>query len=414
MIHIGGRTARRYGGVAIVLHWLIAAAIAVQLMLAWRMTGARTPETFAVFQLHKSVGVTILALSLMRLAWRLLNPPPPLPAAMAGWERRLARLTHAGFYVVMIGMPLSGWLMVSTSPLRLPTLLYGWAPWPDLPGFAGLARPAREAWRVAGAYSHASLAILFGLLFVLHVAAALKHQLARSDVPVLARMAPGAGRSARPWLVIAVGLAAALCLGLFVRPSPTPTLAAHSPAEPTTVAAAIAPPVPQTGEAPARWRILPGSALTFTTAWGGQPIQGRFDRWRADIRFSPQSLARSSITAVIDLASVSTGDPQRDAVLPGPDWLDAKAHPQAVFTATGFTPTGQDRYLARGRLELRGASSPVDLAFQIRAAGRKAQATGSARLDRTVLGVGQGEWRRTDQIPAAVEVGVALRAERGG
>ena len=107
--------ARRYSLVAIVLHWTIAAAILIQLMLGLRMHGAHSPQTFAVFQLHKSVGITIMALSLLRLGWRLANPPPPLPAGMAGWEKALARISHAGFYLVMIGMPLTGWLMVSTS-----------------------------------------------------------------------------------------------------------------------------------------------------------------------------------------------------------------------------------------------------------------------------------------------------------
>src|SRR5438309_1370916 len=84
----------RYPLIAIVLHWLIAAAILAQILLAGRMEGPRTPTSFAVTQLHKSIGATILILSLVRLAWRLINPPPPLPATMARWERVLARITH--------------------------------------------------------------------------------------------------------------------------------------------------------------------------------------------------------------------------------------------------------------------------------------------------------------------------------
>ena len=76
----------RYSAVAIVLHWLIAAAIVFQVIIAWRMGGGRTPEGFALIQLHKSIGITVLLLSLVRLAWRLTHRPPPLPASMATWE----------------------------------------------------------------------------------------------------------------------------------------------------------------------------------------------------------------------------------------------------------------------------------------------------------------------------------------
>ncbi|MET0293644.1 MAG: cytochrome b/b6 domain-containing protein, partial [Phenylobacterium sp.] len=79
----------RYAAIAIVLHWMIAAAILAQIVLADRM-GGRTPEGFALTQLHKSIGVTILLLSLLRLGWRLANPPPPMPQTMARWEKALA------------------------------------------------------------------------------------------------------------------------------------------------------------------------------------------------------------------------------------------------------------------------------------------------------------------------------------
>ena len=87
----------RYALVAIVLHWLIATALVFQILLGWRMGDMKGPEAFALVQLHKSVGITILVLSLARLGWRLINPPPPMPETMAGWEKTLARITHVGF-----------------------------------------------------------------------------------------------------------------------------------------------------------------------------------------------------------------------------------------------------------------------------------------------------------------------------
>jgi cytochrome b561 len=216
----------RYPTIAILLHWLIAAAIIGQIVLAGRMEGPRTPTSFAVTQLHKSIGITILLLSLARLAWRLTNPPPPLPLTMARWERVLAQVTHVGFYVIMIGMPLTGWIMVSASRSPTPILLYGAVPWPHLPGLGGLAPAARKLWHDVGENGHGLLAKLIYVLLALHVAGALKHQLFSRDEPVLSRMAPGAvaGRWAEPRIaLIILGVVAVIAAAKFA-PPPNPGL----------------------------------------------------------------------------------------------------------------------------------------------------------------------------------------------
>ena len=85
--------------------------------------GGRTPQDFAITQLHKSVGITILLLSLVRIAWRLTHRPPPEPPGLARWELALSKVTHLGFYFIMIAMPLTGWMIVSASGRGIPTLL---------------------------------------------------------------------------------------------------------------------------------------------------------------------------------------------------------------------------------------------------------------------------------------------------
>ena len=203
----------RYSTVAIVLHWLIAAAIGFQILIAWRMADLHTPLGFALTQLHKSIGITILLLSLARLAWRLAYKPPPEPSTLAPWEHRLSQLVHLAFYLIMIGMPLTGWIMVSASKTGIPTLLYGAIPWPHVPGLATLPAAAKAGWRTFGSESHEILAWGAYGLILLHVAGALKHQLFDRETPVLARMAPGA-RAGR-WfdsrlVVIGLGVLAVL------------------------------------------------------------------------------------------------------------------------------------------------------------------------------------------------------------
>jgi len=150
--------------------------------------------------------------------------------------------------------------------------------------------------------------------------------------------------------------------------------------------------------------------LGFSTAWSGQAIEGSFKRWDGDILFSPDALAKSKLTIRVDLASVTTGDDQRDATLPTPDWFDATAHPTAIFTASRFKAIGPDRFVANGTLTLRGVTRPVAVAFTLKITGDNAAAQGSASVDRTAFGVGQGEWAATDQIPAEVKLSFSLKA----
>ena len=412
----------RSSAFAIVLHWTIAALIILLVVLSSRMEG-RTPEAFAVVQFHKSIGITVLLLSLARLAWRLVHPPPPAPATLAGWERGLASGVHWAFYVVMIGMPLTGWVMVSTSRIAVPTLLFGAIPWPHLPGLADLAPAVRETWRDTAQTAHETIVKGAYGLIALHVAGALKHQLFRADEPILSRMAPGAvsGRRLEPRLLaIAAAAAAVAAFGLLYQPSrpaldALPPAPAAEPPGPVAVAAptpVVAPPGAPDLSAPVRWVASRGSTLGFSTSWGDQAIRGRFDRWTADILFSPDALAGSRVAVRIDMGSAKTGDDQRDASLPAGDWFDTASYPKATFIATRFEKTGEGRFVAHGTLTLRGVSRPLSLPFRLKIDGDTASVSGVTSLDRTAFGVGQGEWQSTDQIPAKVSVNVALKARR--
>lgn len=182
----------RYTRVAIGLHWLIAVAIIAQLASGlWMVDALKQPASqltaFRVYQWHKALGLIVLVLSIARLAWRLLHRPPPLPDGMSRATQFAATAAHAAFYVLMIGMPLIGWAMVSASPLGLPTLIFGLFEWPHLPYLPHLADRAT----VEGVLKvmHRSLGYAFAGLLLLHVAAALKHQLIDRD-GLLLRMRP--------------------------------------------------------------------------------------------------------------------------------------------------------------------------------------------------------------------------------
>lgn len=122
----------RYSTVSIVLHWTIAILIIANATFGGWMEDASDSEKLGYYQLHKSVGITILALSLIRLGWRFGHPWPAFPGGMPSWERLLARTTHILFYVLMIGAPLLGWAAASAGGApEVP--LYGAVPAPNLP-----------------------------------------------------------------------------------------------------------------------------------------------------------------------------------------------------------------------------------------------------------------------------------------
>lgn len=411
----------RYTAVAMVLHWAIAALILFELGLGLRMEHAAGPLRFAVFQLHKSVGITILLLALIRVLWRLTHRPPTLEGA--GWEKALAHGVHGLLYLAMLALPLSGWVMISSSRIVVPTLLYGTVPWPHLPGFAEMAAATRDGWHSAGEGIHITLAYGLMAMIALHLAGALKHHVIdRSDI--LARMAPGAvgGRLGEPRLWV-IAVAAVLAAGLGYRwwqvapPAPSsPVVAPVATPVPEPVASDTPDPAPTAEATQAAavevptWAIAPSSTLQFHTTWSGDKVNGGFKRFTGTIAFSPDALEQSHVEMHVDTASVFSGDAQRDETLKSADWFSSASFAQAVFKASRFRQTSPGHYLAKGTLKLKGVTMPVELPFTLTITGKHASMHGTATLDRTAFKIGEGDYAGTAEIPAAVGVDVAIEA----
>ncbi|MBV8976558.1 MAG: cytochrome b [Alphaproteobacteria bacterium] len=175
-------TAEHYGNVAMFFHWLIAALIVVNICLGLYFADLpkSDPYLYYLAQIHKSIGLTVLVLSLLRVLWRLVNPVPPLPADMPSALKFLARVTQFLLYVLIVIIPLSGWLMVSASRHPVPTPYFFLFDWPNLPKVADHELLVD---------THAFLAWSAIVLVPLHVAGALYHRYWRRD-QVLAQMLP--------------------------------------------------------------------------------------------------------------------------------------------------------------------------------------------------------------------------------
>jgi polyisoprenoid-binding protein YceI len=165
--------------------------------------------------------------------------------------------------------------------------------------------------------------------------------------------------------------------------------------------------------APPTWAVdKAASRLTFSSAVSGQAFTGRFARWDAAIHFDPKDLAHSDVAATIDVASAATGNGDRDAELPDQDWFWTSHFPRASYIAHGFQAVGPGRYIAAGVLTIRGVAKPLNLPFALTINGARAHMTASVGLNRLDFGVGQGEWKATDTVPANVTVNIDLTARR--
>jgi polyisoprenoid-binding protein YceI len=161
------------------------------------------------------------------------------------------------------------------------------------------------------------------------------------------------------------------------------------------------------------WTVDKGaSKIAFASSFGGDGFNGGFRKWDAAIRFDPANLAGSSVTAIIDMTSGFSGDPDRDASLPGTAWFAAKAYPKAVFKSTSFKALGGTRYEATGTLTLRGVSKPLTLPFTLVITGDQAKMNATVGISRLAFGVGQNEWKTTEVVPDKVTVTIQLSARR--
>lgn len=396
----------RYSSVAIALHWLIALALAFQIALGFSMP--HDASGFALFQLHKSVGITILLLTVARIVWRVVKKPPL--AHGSGWDVTLAKAVHLLLYAFMLGAPLTGWALVSTAEIKAPTILFGVIPWPHLPLPAGINEALEE--------THELLAWIGLALIVLHILGALRHQFLIKD-NLMRRMSPGG----LAWLGGLLGLAVIVVYfatgstiagqvaarggydnardvaerdAAVAAAGPGDTAAEAAAAEATETPTAEASETPTEEATPAgpppTWTIQPGGRLAFSVGNGGETLRGSFSDWSGTVKFDPENPDNApDIRITVRLASASLGDATQDGMLQDAEFFASAANPTATFRSTSVESTGTNRYRARGTLSLKGASRPQTVNFTLSGSGMNRKVEGSGTISRSAFGVGTGE-----------------------
>jgi cytochrome b561 len=179
-------TTRSWGLVSVLFHWIMAALFLGQFSLGWYMQGVKDLlQQYHLYQWHKSFGFTILGLAILRAIWALTSTRPKLPDTMPDGEKKLALATHVILYAVLFVLPLTGWAVVSTSPLPIATWYFGLFVIPSLP--LGISMHTEQIWSSI----HGFLAYAAIFLAAIHVLAALRHHFHHKDATLLRMLRPG-------------------------------------------------------------------------------------------------------------------------------------------------------------------------------------------------------------------------------
>ena len=381
--------ARAYGGVARFFHWTVALLILAAIGLG--LYGANLPSgsqdqlqaIFAAFSVHKTVGVAVLFLAVLRILWTLTQtkPKPLHPHRRA--ETFLAEIVHWGMWIGMVIMPLTGWLLHSAAPGGFSRIL-----WPFGQRLPMVPEDAHLAERFA-AFHETGWWVLAGLI-VLHVAGAIKHTVIDRD-GTLNRMAGPAHKAPEPphaehrtimhVLAAVAGLAIWGATALLAAPEPAPAAQAPAASQQTAAAPADAAPAQAAG-----WAVQQGT-LGIEVVQGGNPVQGQFANWTAQIDYDPATQA-GKVNVDIDIASLALGSVSSSAT--GPDFLNAPAHPKASFVADILPPAQGGQHIAKGQLTIAGKTVDAELPFDLTLNGDDATAKGVMQVDRRDFGIGAG------------------------
>ncbi|MCG7492627.1 cytochrome b/b6 domain-containing protein [Thalassobius sp. Cn5-15] len=394
-------TQARYGSVAKALHWSVALLILAMLPVGFiaaklaEATQAGSPIVSisvltTLFSAHKTFGVLVLILAVLRILWALTQSRPAPLHPERKLETLAAEAVHWMLYAFILLVPLTGWIHHAASSGFAPI----WGPFgQDLPFVA-----KNEA--LSHVFAQLHFATVLGMVGTLglHIAGALKHQVIDRDV-TLARMLPGrtlpeaalSGVGAEPHGKAASLFVAVLLLGVGAGVTSQLIGQGHDAATPPhTSPSATATPAPLTATATAAstlpvWQVEDGTlALEITQL--GNLISGQFDNWQADIRYDPEATGtdKGAVSVDIDIASLSLGTVAAQAM--GADYFDSAEFPTARYEATLQDIDGA--LSAVGSLTIKGIAVPLTLPVALRVEGGQAEASGAFTLDRRAFGIG--------------------------
>lgn len=339
-------------------------AILIISLLGFGKFTASLDETSATYvsfiQLHKSFGITVLLLAVLRIVWRMAHTPPATPVDGPVWQRLAASVTHGLLYLLMFALPITGWVMVSASPLNIDTVLFGVIPWPHLPVLPTL--DSRESVAHLFHTLHEQSGHILIAMLLLHIGAALKHHLIDRD-GVLLRMAPD--WQSRAWRAKFIGSVA----GVFA------------------IAAVLV---------GYKWNdrqaaiVAAGNAeVSFIADITSAATPGVFADANVSALIDIADPAQSQLEATVVTASVTSTDSGVDGSIRDADWFDIENHPEAQFVSSLIEPTDDPQILqVNGILSIKGIDLEVQFPLAIESGDDERFATGEFIVDRRAFQLG--------------------------
>ncbi len=396
-------TALRYGGVTKFFHWLTALLIATLIGLGFYAsdlpfeTQAQLTEKAWFFSLHKTLGITVFFVALLRIFWAFSQPKPGLLNADRKAESLLAETIHWVLYASLIIVPLAGWISHAAASGFAPIWWLFGQNLPFIPKNTDVEHAFGALHEIAGK-------VLIGAV-ILHILGALKHHFIDGD-STLRRMLPGepaigpvpAKRHSRMPVVAAVAIwVLAVILGLALG-----LLGGEGQTQ-----AAEAPPLRQVTS---QWQVQDGT-IGLTVTQFGTPVDGSFADWTASISFDDQidTGKAGEVTTIVAIPSLTLGSVTDQAM--GSDFFNANDYPTATFKAD--LSVASDSFVADGTLTVKDTIVPVSLPFAMTISGDQAQMRGSVTLDRRDFGVGMGV-TDTGTLAFDVKIDIFLTATRQG
>ncbi|MEO9969461.1 MAG: cytochrome b/b6 domain-containing protein [Hyphomonadaceae bacterium] len=394
----------RYTSVAITLHWIIALLLGAMIGLGRNMHDAEHVPIEWMFQLHKSVGITVLVLMIARLVWRLMNRPPPLPAAMKQVEKRASHWVHIGLYALVFALPISGWIMVSVSPFAIATVLYGTIGWPHIAWLPELALETRQAIYPSVKNVHEIMSWALIALFALHIVGAVKHELSDEE-GVMKRMIPGIFGKTTPPRAPARGalLTFGSAFAFFGMIAGGPVIAQSLTTEQSVEAV----------NSESNWIIdYTNSEIRFSGTHSGNDFSGIFEDWSASINFDPANISNGSATVTVATQSAKTGDTLYDNTLNAVEWFSVSAFPNATVALSNFRndETDDNAMLADASLTIKDVTVTVPFGFRLEEINGVTTMTGETVLSREAFNLGQESDASADWVGAEIAVSVIVKA----
>lgn len=329
---------KRYTTVAIGLHWLMAFFILAMLAVGKYMVTLDETSAlrFTLTQWHKTFGVLLLILAVVRLLWRLTHRAPAHPRAAPLWEKLAAHSSHIILYALLFVAPITGWMLVSVSPLNVDTLLFNVVPWPHLPWLHNLVDKESAVARYHDFHTWATGFLI--LLLVVHIAAGLKHHFINKDT-ILTRITPVRGTGSTSGILASTILGGALIAAAVFTYGKLNHLSAP---------------------------LIAGSSevsLVATVMGEATPIS--FSQTTVESNLDESNPSASTLQASVTTGSATSGNMQVAGSLPSGEWFNSEQFPTATFIATRIDLVSPGQFDVTGDLTIKDTTLVQNFTMQI-------------------------------------------------